>query len=338
MRPEKGTLKLGIFVRTNLVVIKIRIFSEKNNNKYVVEVEHQDGDCFAFGEIYRSLKQYLQPETISRSTTEELGGGLQQVSNVTSMDSVLSGAPSDLDLSIDILMSEGAEFPAPSNAEWDSMLEECELLLVKSDSMTSAMSDESTMSDDMMKRPQLASSIESLSSIAQTYQAEDLSYLCEKICDSLSSSTSVENTLYENTQFVKSTDKQQVQYAMCDLLLHLSKHPLNSIHTCKLVPVLENTIVKICETSSSDQSSCVWFCVVCHLAQTLMTIVSKCNDIGTALPKVNEQKMNTLLQQLPQDFNAKFNKQMVDDRKLVSKSNTALLDLREAYAVWQQVH
>jgi hypothetical protein len=69
-----------------------------------------------------------------------------------------------------------------------------------------------------------------------------------------------------------------------------------------------------------------------------MTIVSKCNDIGTALPKVNEQKMNTLLQQLPQDFNAKFNKQMVDDRKLVSKSNTALLDLREAYAVWQQVH
>merc|ERR1719267_440455 len=95
-------------------MVKLRLWRELSK-KIVMEIELRDGEPLAFGMVYRTVKNYLQP---SSTATE------QQI-----MDNI-----DDLDMSLDVLMAQGVEFPAPEPEEWNQILEECDVLTASNDS------------------------------------------------------------------------------------------------------------------------------------------------------------------------------------------------------------
>lgn len=151
VNPAKGTFNLAVFVKEALVMVKLRLWKEASK-KIVMEIELRDGEPLAFGMVYRTVKNYLQP---SSTATE------QQI-----MDNI-----DDLDMSLDVLMAQGVEFPAPEPEEWNQILEECDVLTASNDS------------DAVVNSATVASSVEALSSIAQTYEPEDLEFLSKSIAD-----------------------------------------------------------------------------------------------------------------------------------------------------------
>lgn len=125
-RPEKGTFNLAVFVDTMMVVIKLRLWQEAEQQqqeneakKYVVEVELRDGCAVAFGRVYREFKDcilpHLQCQELERSTTDELN------------DSEEMEPLDELDMDILMLEKQGLNLPPPRPEHWQEMLEDSDM-------------------------------------------------------------------------------------------------------------------------------------------------------------------------------------------------------------------
>lgn len=88
-----------------------------------------------------------------------------------------------------------------------------------------------------------------------------------------------------------------------------------------MLPLIDTTIR---ETVYSDD---VWFSVVNQLCLTFLTITKTCSESGLEIPSGINMDI-----EIPADYAQKYNKGMVDENKLISKSADAQKHLNEAYS------
>lgn len=298
--PEKGTFLLAIFVDTALVMVRLKLWNDCDTvdymtpGYYVMECELREGDPISFGAVYRTLKASFVDITSTRG---------EDADQLDVLD--------ELDLSVDALMAAGNEIPTPDPEDWNMILEGCE-----------------------SKKQNASQNIEVLSSIAQTYEPEDLAFLSKTLAEKKigffnSPSSSSDDTKSFNYSAIDSVNgRYQQLWAIGVLLNHLVMHPPNAEDVKNLLPTIHDSIHKMCQETTEDER--LWYTVLDLLSRTFLNIISTCKKHNFNLENIlNISKVQEVT--IPQDSASKYSAGMVGENKVASKSVTAQQNLNEAY-------
>lgn len=208
----------------------------------------------------------------------------------------------EMDLGMDKLLMLGSEMEAPADEEWLAMLADCELLL-----------------DD--SNTQVASSVEVLCSIAQTYDARDLKFLAKSITEQ---KTGLHFPEDERTAVWNKGMKYQQEYAVSQLLKHLCTDPECVANIIELLPLLHELIKK----NSEEQRT--WYVVLTALCEAFGKIVQAAVTYGLPLSGVSQKLTEMPL--IPQDDAMKHLHEMVNEGRVTSRTKVAQQHLQDAYS------
>lgn len=287
--PSEGVFELACFVKTAMVIVRVQLWldvekgcmdkadtkhfnglrSDECLKRHVVEMNLLEGCGITFCDIYRRFKKVLDPKNLlserdalstAASLSSEAGRDAHAlVSEEVAMDG-------------EQLMEFGGEFAFPTADEWESVLADCEVF-----------------HDDVQQNDAkcIAAAVESLASIACTYNAKDLEYLAKAVgdrkigfchecyCDGASA-------------FGGACEGKNVLcqlWAMAVLVKHLSKHSGNLAHLTALVPQLDSALRKLLAESYGANCSgvCTWVTVVHSLAESMALVLAGCRNYGVSL-------------------------------------------------------
>lgn len=295
--PEKGTFSLAVFVDTALVMIRLKLWSESEMN-----------DIMATSEYVMECELREGDPISFGAVFRTLRGSFSDISSQEE-ENQNGDMLEELDLSIDALVLNGSEIPSPQPEDWSTILAGCE-----------------------EKKLNASQNIEVLSSIAQTYDPENLSFLCKTITDKkigfLNGSVSdVDRSSFNYSAIDSSNARYQQLWAIAVLLNHLVTHPPNAKDVKDLLPTIHESMHSICNEVNEDER--LWYTVLDLLSRTFLNIIATCRKHDFCIDNLNTMMDSPI--KIPQDVNSKYSSGMVGENKVSSKSITAQQNLNEAY-------